>query len=135
MKTLQDVFDRVAVHLVEQGQPATDDIGRCAYRGMGGMSCAVGCLIPDARYHPDIESLTADGPPVLMALPSEIRDIHGVVRVLRALQAVHDGDRYWRSGDYPESGEAFDRQQLLAALRKCASQYDLNADILLQYDA
>ncbi|MFN9029662.1 MAG: hypothetical protein ACK54C_01980 [Betaproteobacteria bacterium] len=50
----QDVFDTVLNHLRKQG-PATDDRGECVYRTAEGKRCAVGVLIPDDMYDPDIE--------------------------------------------------------------------------------
>ena len=53
--TNQEIFDKVAVHLLTQNkQSRTGDVG-CAYRGNDGLSCAIGCLIPDAEYTQDIE--------------------------------------------------------------------------------
>lgn len=51
----QEVFDTVARHLLRQGRRSTrlhKMWGRVqnAYRGDDGLSCAIGCLIPDKRY-------------------------------------------------------------------------------------
>lgn len=60
--TLQEVFDRVVKHLLTQnkvsfasknGDSKNGDI--CAYRGAGGLMCAVGCLIPDNLYKPEMD--------------------------------------------------------------------------------
>lgn len=54
--TLQEIFDRVAQHLMQQGQKSlTLDGDRCAYRDPRGLRCAAGILIPDDLYHPDME--------------------------------------------------------------------------------
>jgi hypothetical protein len=47
--SLQAVFDYVAEHLLRQGEPAMTGNG-CAYRGEGGLQCAVGFLIDDRMY-------------------------------------------------------------------------------------
>jgi len=63
--TTQEIYNRVAKHLLAQGgrSQSRDDDGDlvCAYRGANHTSCAVGCLIPDEVYTPDIEggSVTA----------------------------------------------------------------------------
>jgi hypothetical protein len=55
--TDQEIFDKVALHLLsyaKQGFKSVDDRG-CLYRNGEGLSCAVGCLIPDDLYDPVIE--------------------------------------------------------------------------------
>lgn len=61
MLTNQEIFDRVYKHLMSQGKRAYDASGGCAYRGTHGTRCAVGCLIPDAVYTPDIEGAGIPG--------------------------------------------------------------------------
>lgn len=58
----QEIFDKVAAHLLTQKAKSlkvsrNDGITgeECRYRGMRGMKCAVGCLIPDELYNPDME--------------------------------------------------------------------------------
>ena len=59
--TNQEVFDKVAKHLLTQGGRCgiTDGEGEfhCKYRGPKGTKCAVGCLIDDAYYDEDIEGV------------------------------------------------------------------------------
>lgn len=50
----QQVFDVVANHLISQGRKS-ELHGGCAYRGEDGTKCAIGCLIPDKLYDPEIE--------------------------------------------------------------------------------
>ena len=52
--TNQQIFNKVAKHLLKQGRRARDGNG-CAYRGENGTKCAVGCLIPDALYDDRLE--------------------------------------------------------------------------------
>lgn len=51
----QEIFDRVVDHLARQKAPAIDDQGNCVLRGEQGRKCAVGALIPDNAYHPNME--------------------------------------------------------------------------------
>jgi hypothetical protein len=67
MKSLQAIFDQVVNHLLTQNAVSWDTNGICQYRGPNGMKCAVGCLIDDAYYHPDMED---------MSIQSAIRDQH-----------------------------------------------------------
>jgi hypothetical protein len=55
MKTDQEIFDTVAKHLLAQGERAITENGACAYRGVEGRKCAIGCLIPDEVYDPNME--------------------------------------------------------------------------------
>jgi hypothetical protein len=103
--TPQEIFDTVARHLFTQGQRAgyernREDYGdesfACRYRGPGGTTCAVGVLIPDAAYDPEMEGagvtmlLDSFGP----GLPAWMRDNH---ELLDRLQMVHDQGDYWVS--------------------------------------
>lgn len=94
----QQVFDAVAAHLLAQGEKSLSGDGEvCAYRGAGGLRCAVGCLIPDDRYEPDLECRTVDHRAVIDALPWEVGP--GQLELLSALQAIHDwcAAEDWRS--------------------------------------
>ena len=57
--TAQEIFDTVLAHLRAQGVASVGDgpIGclTCMYRTPSGLMCAVGCLIPDEIYTPDME--------------------------------------------------------------------------------
>jgi hypothetical protein len=52
--TPQEIFDKVASHLLTQNKRSIKD-GTCVYRGPDNTSCAVGCLIPDDIYVPEME--------------------------------------------------------------------------------
>ena len=55
MSVLQELFDKIATHLLTQGARSESSIGRCLYRGDFGSKCAVGCLISDEEYDPKME--------------------------------------------------------------------------------
>lgn len=57
--TQQEIFDAVLAHLRKQGKASMSDPASCRYRGPGGTSCAVGCLIPDELYDPLIENVSS----------------------------------------------------------------------------
>jgi len=54
----QAIFDKVAKHLLKTRAKAKSADGSCAYRGVDGAMCAIGCLIPDSTYDPAIEGLS-----------------------------------------------------------------------------
>lgn len=83
--TVQEVFDKVTKHLLEQNHKSEFD-GSCRYRSPDGTMCAIGCLITDEEYSEymedtDVESLMNLG--MLLHLKSH-------VELLRELQFVHD---------------------------------------------
>lgn len=57
----QALFDRAVKGLASQGFAPSylPDNGTCAYRGEDGKRCAVGHLIPDAVYKPEMEGHNA----------------------------------------------------------------------------
>lgn len=53
-----DTFQKVKNHLLTQQQYSQDHNGNCSYRGINGLSCAIGCLIPDDLYTYEMENKT-----------------------------------------------------------------------------
>lgn len=114
-KTLQELFDTAANHLLEQMSTSEDERQTCRYRGPEGMKCAVGALIPDSAYIPEIENCD------LTSLFSRFRDVleeSGInpdsletEQLLSELQEVHDmyDPIYWSN-----------------ALRQVAENFNLN---------
>jgi len=105
----QDVLNRVHAHLMAQGVPCgrmeeannfegeTHSMFKCRYRGdaydMPGLKCAIGALITDEHYYPDMD---IEAMPVVAVL-DEVYASLGVEHerqgdrfFLEALQRVHD---------------------------------------------
>lgn len=55
----QKAFDTALNGLRKQGRRSMNG-WQCAYRGVGGLKCAVGFLIPDDKYSPIVEGFTAN---------------------------------------------------------------------------
>lgn len=54
--TPQEIFDKVATHLLTQNAKSKDPKGpTCLYRGPEGRTCAIGHLIPDEVYAKGME--------------------------------------------------------------------------------
>lgn len=87
----QEIFNKVYYHLITQGNASISANGDCVYRGMNGMSCAVGCLISDEHYDSEIE-----GKSVMMESVQEILIKSGIninndtINLLFSLQEAHD---------------------------------------------
>lgn len=97
---IRELFERVRAHLLTQGKKSIreeiDERGlpsdSCLYRGPDGTSCAVGCLIKDEFYTPELEQKLASSPLVRSALECSLgfelsRD---AMEILGELQAIHD---------------------------------------------
>lgn len=85
----QEIFNKVAQHLLSQNQKAMKD-DKCCYRNDDGLTCAVGCLIPESRYSEEIEGKVANE-----LQDSYFRGIFDVSNIeiwnlLDDLQIVHD---------------------------------------------
>jgi hypothetical protein len=86
--TAQEIYDKVKAHLLNQNAKSISEDG-CAYLGDNGLKCAVGCLISDEDYLPDME-----GPLNLLIemygyLPS-IKRLARHAEMLAELQRCHD---------------------------------------------
>lgn len=92
--TAQEVFDKVARHLLKQGQRSVRSVSHhkdqpeCAYRSPSGLKCAVGCLIPDHEYDPRMEGKAVDCLDDFAGTMGELVPAHG--RLLMELQQIHD---------------------------------------------
>lgn len=92
----QEVFDKIVNHMLTQNAKAHDVKGMCMYRGEEGRMCAVGCLITDEAYSPDIEKNAADTEEVLQALRNSGIDIdpwspsNTDTQFLYEIQQIHD---------------------------------------------
>ena len=85
----QEIFDKVAVHLLTQPRSLTGNGGGCMYRGDNGTKCAVGCLIPDNEYDPSIEGLFMNDR-LIGKVPSFRGMTEEQIYMLRELQRIHD---------------------------------------------
>lgn len=115
MKTNQEIFDKVSVHLLTQNRkshlPGAKDL--CAYRGVDGCKCAVGVMIYDEHYIKELEDKLARSSSVQTALIASGVPawIVGEEYLLIDLQLVHDlyPPEMWRDG-----------------LQDVAAEFDLN---------
>ncbi len=85
--TAQQVFDRVATHLLTQ-QKMSGKVDHCYYR-KDGLSCAVGCLIPDEVYAAKMEGLGIAGLRQNYQWFGDV-GLSPHEGLLRALQIIHD---------------------------------------------
>lgn len=123
--TGQTLFDKAVVHLFDQGRPAhihRDGVktSTCAYRGGGTTACAVGCLIPDDRYVPEMEEHTVDDEIVRNIMP----ELQPFELMLYDVQSVHD------TNAARDTEGAFERDSLAQALGHVADKYGLSRSVI-----
>lgn len=116
----QEIFDKVARHLLTQNARSVRGPS-CAYLGEGGLKCAVGCLIADEYYSPDLERRNALDGRVLSAVAASLGHPLDVdsQKLLHELQLTHDFSfpNTWRTG----------------SLLGIAREFDLRPDVLKEF--
>lgn len=117
----QEVFDKVATHLIKQGEACTEPhkgsvIPTCLYRNSKGQKCAAGALILDEHYSEDLETNLVTETIVEQALIAS-----GVnpddLELVERLQSIHD----------EEDVDAWER-----ALVAAGHEYDLDIPDILK---
>ena len=115
LDTSRKVFNYVVNHMKNQGCRSTKkyEPDECAYRGENGTSCAVGCLILDEEYEPDMEYRPLRD--VIFSIPR----LHQFEELLYSLQQFHDYPGNWSQsnihGTFSEHG--------LLVLKEITSKY------------
>ena len=82
--TLQEIFDKIATHLLTQNKKSYLNGWFCAYRGDNGLKCAAGILIPDDEYKPEMEKKRWS------VLIDEILVENKFANEISLLQSIHD---------------------------------------------
>ncbi len=111
--TNQEILDYVTAHLRNQGRRsvasanATCFMGACLYRGPDGLSCAVGCLIPDEEYRPDMERRFDELVDKFPRIGIYLRLAESCQRkqILMNLQRIHDNHEHWNRDGFSARGE------------------------------
>jgi hypothetical protein len=96
--TDQEIFDRVVAHFIKQGhRSVTVDqhapggaVPDCMYRAPNGDMCAIGCLIKDEAYTPELETMPAFAESVHHALEASGITVEGRAKLFDQLQYAHD---------------------------------------------
>jgi len=94
LKSPQCIFNYVVNHLRFQGKKSErfkyKNTKYCYYRGDNGTSCAIGCLISDEEYKPEIEELSINKIYFIFNDLKTIEWFHSNENLLFSLQRVHD---------------------------------------------
>ena len=125
MNSMQHEFNEVCKHLIKQGKRASkyERYGGCKYRTEDGLSCAVGCRIPDYMYDPEFEDRNVGE---LISrykemIPSELIEYE---HMFSALQYVHDDPKSWIT-----------TKILKLRLREVAKSFDLEIPDIIKEDS
>jgi hypothetical protein len=98
MLSARDIYERVSAHLLKQRAVSEDENGSCRLRSAHGRKCAIGSLVSDEVYHPDIEGVgisyyrhAHDGVLLRALYASNVNAYDpGIVELLCELEQVHD---------------------------------------------
>ena len=82
----EQIFSTVKEHLLTQNRRSLSG-NRCMYRGHDNTKCAVGCLITDEQYKPEMEGIRVFG---LITDHEALKPLAEHLHLLTALQDVHD---------------------------------------------
>jgi hypothetical protein len=98
MLTARDIYERVRSHLLTQQAVSEDENGSCRLRSGEGRKCAIGSLVADTVYQPEIEGIgisyyrhAKDGSLLRALYASEVNAYDpAIVELLIELEEVHD---------------------------------------------
>lgn len=103
MNQFQEWFDTAARGVIAQGAKSLDDERLvCRYRGLNGLKCAIGHIIPDDKYTPEMDrSILFRGVLQKAGLVDfEAHCFEAPECFLRQLQAAHDNVRHEGGPDF-----------------------------------
>ena len=93
----QQIYNKVAKHLLTQNERSVDGDGCCMYRGNNGLKCAIGCLIKNDYYDCEKEGNTVDEIRVMLYNSDVIAENsstknYNKILLMGDLQDVHDNN-------------------------------------------
>jgi hypothetical protein len=102
-KSTIELFDKIKSHLLTQKIKSVDSAGICKYRDDFGNKCALGCLLTDDMYSPNLEGISLAHSPELRSILEPLIGVEGSeefnnnLKMLTSLQIIHDevGIDHW----------------------------------------
>ena len=127
--TNQQTFDKVYLHLMEQGKPAVNQNGNCRYRTSEGLMCAAGAIL-DEEGHSRVDTVgTCRSEENFILFAEYVEE----VLFLTMLQQEHD---FWANPEYRRLNKKTFRQGIDENFRKIAEQCGLKfKSVLDQYES
>ena len=131
--TNQELFDRIAIHLLLQAEKSEDYSNVCLYRSVEGNACAIGCLIKEEDYYHnntyrEIEARNINASEV-QSVVSKSLDVtlsKGNIGILEELQKIHD--EYSPAQWFNSLSRLAETRNLHNNVLDFASQYKLGQD-------
>ena len=99
--TLLQISEKIRDHLIKQKAQSSNESGACKYRNSVGNMCAVGCLIPDSVYSPELESKVVDDNVIAAAVGLSLKmklDVDAIA-LMKSWQNYHDSTYSQRGRD------------------------------------
>lgn len=98
MLSPKDIYERVSTHLLTQRAVSEDDNGSCRLRSPEGHKCAIGSLVRDDLYGPELEGVgisyyrhAHDGKLLRVLYASNVNAYDpNIIDLLIELEQVHD---------------------------------------------
>ncbi|SPB17503.1 hypothetical protein NOV72_04706 [Caballeronia novacaledonica] len=98
MLSPKDIYERVSEHLLTQRAVSEDDNGSCRLRSPEGRKCAIGSLVRDDLYEPELEGVgisyyrhARDGKLLRALYASNVNAYDpNIIDLLIELEEVHD---------------------------------------------
>jgi hypothetical protein len=90
--TLLQISEKIRDHLIKQKAKSETNNGTCKYSNINGNMCAVGCLIPDEVYSPELEGKAMGREEIITAVGLSLKmklDVD-TLALLKAWQNYHD---------------------------------------------
>lgn len=130
MKTLQETFDTVARHLLTQKErcaipdPRNTDAIICQLRDPEGRKCAIGVLIPDELYRPEMEGKSVS------ALAREYKELAEVFEITIVPQAGIVDPREQLLDQLTEIHDSFMPELWASCLETTAREFNLDFGVI-----
>lgn len=91
--SLAQIIIYVGVNMLKQGRRSEKNQFECAFRGDDGTKCAIGFLIPDEIYKPELEACSSAAELIeRLKFPNPLG---GRKSLLNELQQIHDKTSSW----------------------------------------
>lgn len=146
--TLLQISEKIRDHLINQKAKSENNSGWCKYRNENGKMCAVGCVITDEVYSPELESKSMGRDEIIKAVGLSLKmklDVN-TIALLKAWQQYHDGayaqyiaidnvlrvnyERWITEGAEPDSKQS---PSAMHEHLKTLKQYDMTGEITKRY--
>lgn len=126
--TKQALFNKVAQHLLTQQKKAATRSGTCMYRTQTGLSCAIGCLIPDNKYDKSFEGVGIDD--TFWDCEEDLEFVRDMRKIMRAAGLVKAQTKL--ASELQNVHDFYSVKQWPQELERVAEEFGLKSTIVQQ---